>query len=125
MAGVTTLPSNPVTTRPAMTAAVAILRFLTCSRHVAEGAALVAATEAEVIARRYRRPRRMRQRNGLHMAHAELVWEDGRISMEIEHVRAFVALAQTKRFTTAAHALGVSQPTLSRHVQRLEVAAGA
>ena len=45
--------------------------------------------------------------------------------MEVEHLRAFVALARLKRFTAAARRLSVSQPTLSRHVQHLEREAGA
>ncbi|HEU4538254.1 MAG TPA: LysR substrate-binding domain-containing protein [Polyangiaceae bacterium] len=45
--------------------------------------------------------------------------------MEIDELRALSALARAGRFTAAAEALGVSQPTLSRRVQRLERAFGA
>ncbi|HEU4409753.1 MAG TPA: LysR substrate-binding domain-containing protein [Polyangiaceae bacterium] len=45
--------------------------------------------------------------------------------MQIDELRAFAALARAGRFTAAAEALAVSQPTLSRRVQRLERAFGA
>ena len=45
--------------------------------------------------------------------------------MEIDELRAFAALARAGRFTAAAETLSVSQPTLSRRVQRLEQAFGA
>ncbi len=45
--------------------------------------------------------------------------------MDLAAVRAFVALARHGRFTRAAQALGVSQPSLSRQVQRLEKDLGA
>ncbi|HVY45554.1 MAG TPA: LysR family transcriptional regulator [Minicystis sp.] len=45
--------------------------------------------------------------------------------MDLDHLRAFVALARLRRFTAAARRLSVSQPTLSRHVQQLEREAGA
>jgi DNA-binding transcriptional LysR family regulator len=45
--------------------------------------------------------------------------------MEIDELRAFATLARAGRFTSAAAALAVSQPTLSRRVQRLERAFGA
>jgi DNA-binding transcriptional LysR family regulator len=45
--------------------------------------------------------------------------------MDVDHLRALVALARMKRFTAAAGALAVSQPTLSRYVQRLEREVGA
>ena len=40
--------------------------------------------------------------------------------MEIEQLEAFAAVAAEGRFTEAAKRLGVSQPTLSRHLQSLE-----
>ena len=40
--------------------------------------------------------------------------------MDIEHLRAFVAVARTRRFTRAARQLGTSQPSLSRRMQQLE-----
>jgi DNA-binding transcriptional LysR family regulator len=39
-------------------------------------------------------------------------------------LRTFLAVAQTLSFTQAAHQLGLSQPTVSQHVRRLEEAAG-
>ncbi|MFM9877357.1 MAG: LysR substrate-binding domain-containing protein [Rhodoglobus sp.] len=39
-------------------------------------------------------------------------------------LRSFVAVAQTLSFTQAAHQLGLSQPTVSQHIRKLEVAAG-
>jgi DNA-binding transcriptional LysR family regulator len=45
--------------------------------------------------------------------------------MDIERLRAFVALARARRFVRAARALGVSQPSLSRRVQQLEQDVGA
>lgn len=47
------------------------------------------------------------------------------MTMQIDELRAFAALARAGRFTAAADALSVSQPTLSRRVQRLERAFGA
>ncbi len=40
--------------------------------------------------------------------------------MDLEQLRAFVAVARTGRFTRAARQLGTSQPSLSRRVQQLE-----
>ncbi len=40
--------------------------------------------------------------------------------VEIEQLEAFAAVAAEGRFTEAAKRLGVSQPTLSRHLQALE-----
>lgn len=39
-------------------------------------------------------------------------------------LRSFVAVAQTLSFTQAAHQLGLSQPTVSQHIRKLEVVAG-
>jgi DNA-binding transcriptional LysR family regulator len=41
-----------------------------------------------------------------------------------EHLRSFLAVAQTLSFTRAAAALGVRQPTVSVHVRKLEEAVG-
>jgi LysR family transcriptional activator of glutamate synthase operon len=45
--------------------------------------------------------------------------------MDVDRLRAFAALARTRRFVRAASALGVSQPGLSRRVQQLELDVGA
>lgn len=45
--------------------------------------------------------------------------------MDLVSLRAFVTLARNKRFTGAARTLGVSQPSLSRQLQRLERAVSA
>ncbi len=45
--------------------------------------------------------------------------------MDLTAVRAFATLARHGRFTRAAQALGVTQPSLSRQVQRLEKELGA
>jgi LysR family transcriptional activator of glutamate synthase operon len=45
--------------------------------------------------------------------------------MDVDRLRAFVAVARARRFTRAATALGVSQPSLSRRVQQLEEDVGA
>ncbi|HWL88976.1 MAG TPA: LysR family transcriptional regulator [Polyangiaceae bacterium] len=45
--------------------------------------------------------------------------------MDESELRAFTALARERRFTRAARSMGVSQPTLSRLVQRLERQLGA
>jgi DNA-binding transcriptional LysR family regulator len=39
-------------------------------------------------------------------------------------LRSFVAVAETLSFTHAAHQLSLSQPTVSQHIRKLEVAAG-
>ena len=41
-----------------------------------------------------------------------------------QHLRSFLAVAQTLSFTRAAAALGVRQPTVSVHVRKLEEAVG-
>ncbi len=46
-------------------------------------------------------------------------------AMDIDQLRAFAALARERRFTAAARALGVSQPSLSRRIQQLEREVGA
>ena len=40
--------------------------------------------------------------------------------MDVEQLRAFVAIARARRFTRAARQLGTSQPNLSRRLQHLE-----
>lgn len=40
-------------------------------------------------------------------------------------LKTFLALAETRNFTRAAERLGISQPTVSQHVRKLEHAAGA
>ncbi|HEY8039709.1 MAG TPA: LysR substrate-binding domain-containing protein [Polyangiaceae bacterium] len=45
--------------------------------------------------------------------------------MDVDQLRAFVAVARTKRFTRAARLLGTTQPSLSRRVQQLERTVGA
>ena len=39
------------------------------------------------------------------------------------HLRTFLAVASTLSFTKAAEQLGISQPSVSQHVRRLEEAA--
>ncbi|NQX10982.1 LysR family transcriptional regulator [Microbacteriaceae bacterium VKM Ac-2855] len=39
-------------------------------------------------------------------------------------LKTFLAVAETRGFTRAAAQLGLSQPTVSQHVRRLEDAAG-
>jgi DNA-binding transcriptional LysR family regulator len=46
-------------------------------------------------------------------------------SVDVEQLRAFVAVARAGRFTRAARRLGTTQPSLSRRVQQLEVQVGA
>lgn len=45
--------------------------------------------------------------------------------MDVDQLRAFVAVARTGRFTRAARRLGTTQPSLSRRVQQLEAQVGA
>lgn len=45
--------------------------------------------------------------------------------MDVDQLRAFVAVARARRFTRAARTLGTTQPSLSRRVQQLEKAVGA
>jgi len=45
--------------------------------------------------------------------------------VDVDQLRAFVAVARAKRFTRAARTLGTTQPSLSRRVQQLERAVGA
>lgn len=42
----------------------------------------------------------------------------------VEHLRSFLAVAQSLSFTRAAANLGMAQPTVSQHVRKLEAAAG-
>ena len=48
----------------------------------------------------------------------------GRMSVELRHVRALQALAETDSFTTAAAVLRTTQPTFSRTIQQLEEITG-
>lgn len=40
--------------------------------------------------------------------------------MQVGQLRAFLAVAEERHFTRAAHALGIAQPSVSAHVRRLE-----
>lgn len=47
-----------------------------------------------------------------------------KLDIGIHHLRCFLTLAEEQHFTWAADRLGLSQPTLSRHIRRLEEAVG-
>src|ERR1700742_1938473 len=47
------------------------------------------------------------------------------MQMQLQQLRYFLAVAETRHFTQAAGVLGVSQPTLSKQVHTLETALGA
>src|ERR1700689_2279651 len=113
IAGVTTVPSKAATTRPVRTAAVATLR---------RPRPMVFAAFAIM---------------GLKVAlaqHATSAWigistmrplhRIGR-GVDVDQLRAFVAVARAGRFTRAARRLGTTQPSLSRRVQQLEAQVGA
>ncbi len=46
------------------------------------------------------------------------------VTFDPEQLRSFVAVAQALSFTQAAERLGLSQPTVSQHVRKLELVAG-
>ncbi len=46
------------------------------------------------------------------------------LAFDPEHLRTFLAVAEVLSFTQAAYRLGLSQPTVSQHVRKLELAAG-
>lgn len=45
-------------------------------------------------------------------------------NLDLQHLRSFLAVAETLHFTSAAHRRGVSQSTISLHISRLEDALG-
>ncbi|MFT8672388.1 LysR family transcriptional regulator [Acetobacter orientalis] len=45
-------------------------------------------------------------------------------NLDLQHLRSFLAVAETLHFTSAAHLRGVSQSTISLHISRLEEALG-
>jgi DNA-binding transcriptional LysR family regulator len=49
---------------------------------------------------------------------------NGALMYEPDQLRTFLAVARSLSFTQAARALGISQPTVSQHVRRLEDAVG-
>ena len=44
--------------------------------------------------------------------------------MNLEHVKSYLALIQTRSYHKAAKQLGLAQPTVSLHIRKLEKALG-
>lgn len=53
------------------------------------------------------------------------IGSDGRIHMNIRHMSYFIALAEEMNYSRASVKLGVSQPTLTQTIQKLEQSLGA